>query len=198
MRVPEPTALMEDPDQCETYNQITCTADTLKEYIELYDRLIGITTGTVVDLGSGSCNFVIALAEKHPNLKFICYEASDAMINIATRNINNRHLSKRIKIVKDRLENAQGVYDVVLANRVLHHVEDAKVFWKTVSRLSDAVLVVDIDRPPAYIIEQATDTDLLNSMKAAYTFSEVYDQVKGYKYTVAKDSKYRLVVYHTR
>jgi 2-polyprenyl-3-methyl-5-hydroxy-6-metoxy-1,4-benzoquinol methylase len=198
MRIPEPTALMEDVKQCKLYNQDASNIDKLKDYVELYKRLINVSNGTVVDLGSGSCNFVIALAEHYPGLNFVCYEASFTMIELAKENIKNKHLEHRITIVQDLLENAQGSYDVVLANRVLHHIDDTATFWNTVHRLASSVLVVDIDRPPEEVINTVSDADLVNSMRAAYTFSEVYNQVKHYKYTVAKDSSYKLFIYHTR
>lgn len=198
MRIPEPYALMEDLKQCGIYNQQASNLDTLNDYVELYKRLIGISNGTVIDLGSGSCNFVIALAEYYPNLKFVCYEASNAMIAIAKDNIKSKKLENRITIINDLLENAQGTYDIVLANRVLHHIDDTTTFWKTVNSIANSVLVVDIDRPPENIINSVYDIDLKNSMKAAYTLDDVCQQVRPYKYTVLRDNTYKLIVYHTR
>lgn len=208
MRISEPNPLMEDLDQCEAYNKYASDSTQLQEYIQLYEKLIGIKLGTVIDLGSGSCNFVIALANHFPDLKFVCYEASDAMIEIANKNIRNANLFDRIQIIKDDILNATGNYDVVLANRLLHHIEKTKEFWKLINSLSETILIVDIDRPPTAVVEHIRNVDeyeepiykedLLNSMQAAYSLDEVVEQTKEYNYTVVSDDYYKLIVYHTR
>jgi cyclopropane fatty-acyl-phospholipid synthase-like methyltransferase len=208
MRISEPNSLMEDLDQCTAYNKYAADTVQLHEYIRLYEKLIGIKQGTVVDLGSGSCNFIIALANNFPDLRFVCYEASDAMIEIANKNIKNSNLSDRIQIVKADILNATGKYDAVLANRLLHHIEKTEQFWKLVNSLSEKVLVIDIDRPPPSVIEHIRNVDeyddpiykedLLNSMQAAYSLEEVTEQIKQYNYTVITDNYYKLIVYHTR
>lgn len=208
MRVAEPHPLMLDLDQCSAYNKHASNPSQLNEYICAYKKMIGLTQGTVIDLGSGSCNFVIALAKFFPDLQFVCYESSDAMLKIANENITAANLSSRIQIVKDDIMNATGTYDVVLANRILHHIDDTAQFWKLVKSLSDNVLVVDINRPPRCVVENIKNNDyyaeavyrndLINSMQAAYSLEEVVEQVKEYNYTVSTDTFYRMFVYHTR
>lgn len=208
MRIPEPTALMLDLEQCRLYNKYTSNHEALREYTDLYARIIKVSTGTVVDLGSGSCNFVIALANRFPNLNFICYENSTAMISIANENIVNNKLTNRITILKDSLYNVSGTYDVVLSNRVLHHIEDTVKFWELINRLDTNMLVVDINRPPQSVVnhirknDQYDDPsykeDLINSMQAAYTLDEVQEQVKQYGYNVSAENNYKLAVYHTK
>ena len=70
-RIPEPE-IMQNKDQCELYNQefLDCP-EIILDFINTYTEFCGLTEGTVVDLGSGSCNFVIALCKKYPRLKFI-------------------------------------------------------------------------------------------------------------------------------
>ena len=208
MRISEPTLLMEDLDQCRAYNKYASDPRQLQEYIQLYEKLVGIKHGTVIDLGSGSCNFIISLAVAFPYLKFICYEASEAMIELAYKNIKNFDLSDRIQIIKDDIFNATGNYDVVLANRLLHHIENPKQFWKLINTLSENILIVDINRPPISVIEHIRDVDeyaepiykqdLLNSMQAAYSLDEVVAQTREYDYTVISDEYYRLIVYQTK
>ena len=97
MRVAEPE-LMLDEHQCKSYNENTSDLTTLNNYIDLYKQLINVTSGNVIDLGSGSCNFVVALAKAFPNLDFTCYELSSAMISIAEKNIKD---FDNIKLVQD-------------------------------------------------------------------------------------------------
>jgi 2-polyprenyl-3-methyl-5-hydroxy-6-metoxy-1,4-benzoquinol methylase len=199
---------MTDNDQCIAYNKYASNPVQLEEYIQTYQTLIGIEQGTVIDLGSGTCNFVIALAQRFPNLNFVCYEGSPAMIKIAKDNINLAGLSSRIQLIEDTIFNATGYYDVVLANRLLHHIDETNEFWKLVNSLSKTVLVIDINRPPIHVVTHIQENDeyqepiykkdLISSMRAAYSLEEVSEQIKEYDYIITTDKNYRLFVYHTK
>lgn len=208
IRIPESTPLMTDIDQCVAYNKYASDPATLQAYIQTYQSLIGIKQGTVIDLGSGTCNFVIALAQNFPNLNFVCYENSPAMIKIATDNINSAGLSSKIQMIQSDIFNATGNYDVALANRLLHHIDKTKEFWKLMNSLSDNILVIDIDRPPKQLVDHIQEgneyqddvykEDLVSSLQAAYSLEEVTEQIKEYNYTITTDKQYKLFVYHTK
>jgi trans-aconitate methyltransferase len=180
----------------------------LQEYVQTYLLLIGIKQGTVVDLGSGTCNFVIALAQNFPKLNFVCYENSPAMITIAKDNITLAGLNSRIQLIQDDIFNATGKYDVVLANRLLHHIDETIEFWKLINSLSENVLVIDINRPPTHIIDHIQENDkyqddvykedLISSLQAAYSLEEVTGQIKEYNFTITTDNQYNLFVHHTK
>lgn len=199
MRVAEPE-LMLDEHQCKSYNENTSDLTTLNNYIDLYKRLINITSGNVIDLGSGSCNFVVALAKAFPNLDFTCYELSSAMISIAEKNIKD---FDNIKLVQEDLLTASGKYDVVLANRVLHHINDTERFWNTVNNLGKNILVVDINRPintdlNLNIADPVYKEDVINSIKSSYNIQEVNEQIKNYSYNIYSDDTGKLIIYHTK
>jgi 2-polyprenyl-3-methyl-5-hydroxy-6-metoxy-1,4-benzoquinol methylase len=186
-RVPEPE-LMQDAEQCQKYNQeFIDYPQSLTRFLDIYQKHIGISSGTIVDLGSGTCNFVIELCKAYPLLRVICYEASSEMVNIARQNIINNQLENRITIIEDNFFNAVGIFDAVIANRVLHHVNNTDNFWKLLSTLSNQILVCDLERPYSldYIQESIVD-DLRNSLMAAYTVDEVGHQIRGYNYTISK------------
>lgn len=218
-RIPEYNHLILDETRCKSYNDSFQTHDhELKYYTELYTEIVGITSGNIIDLGSGSCNFIIHLCIKYPNLKVTCYEQSPAMVNIANANIKNNNLSDRITIIQDDFFNATGKYDAVLISRVLHHVDNTDKFWDLVTKLSDKILVTDIERfqnEDEYtrlenFMRRAVDPvffeDTMNSFKAAYTMDEVKEQVKDYNLIVRStknnplpDISYRkLVVHHIK
>jgi len=199
MRVAEPE-LMLDEHQCKSYNENTSDLTTLNNYIDLYKQLINVTSGNVIDLGSGSCNFVVALAKAFPNLDFTCYELSSAMISIAEKNIKD---FDNIKLVQDDLLTASGKYDVVLANRVLHHINDTERFWNTVNNLGKNILVVDINRPintdlNLNIADPVYKEDVINSIKSSYNIQEVNEQIKNYSYNIYSDDTGKLIIYHTK
>jgi predicted O-methyltransferase YrrM len=208
MRTPELTPLMTDTDQCLAYNQYASNPVQLQEYVQTYQLLIGIEQGTIVDLGSGTCNFVIALAQNLPNLNFVCFENSPAMIKIAKDNIAVAGLDSKIQLIQDDVFNVTGKYDVVLANRLLHHIDNTKEFWKLINSLSENVLVIDINRPPKKLVDNIRESDeyqndvykedLISSLQAAYSLEEVTEQIKEYNYTIVTDNSYKLFVYHTK
>ena len=132
-RIPEPE-LMLDQEQCELYNQeFFDDPKMLTEFIDTYDHFVNISTGSVIDLGSGPCQFAIALCKAHPNLSVTCYEASSEMIKIAKSNIAEAGLENQITLVEDDFFNATGNFDVVVANRVLHHVSNTESFWNLIT-----------------------------------------------------------------
>lgn len=216
MRIPEPKALMVDPVQCEVYNS-SLQDQEFSEYINLYKEFIGLTSGTIIDLGSGSCKFIVALSLEFPNLKFVCYEDSDAMISIAKKIIEDNNLSDRITIVKNNLMNATGTYDAVLLNRVLHHIDDTTSLWKLINRLSNKVLAVDLLRfndtntldrfiqKLGLFFNKIYVIDTENSFKAAYSQDEILEQVNPYGYNVKfvtntfDDVFYsKVIIYHSK
>lgn len=199
-RVPEPELMLGD-DQCEVYNQeFVDDPNILEEFLETYDQHIGVTQGSVIDLGSGSCNFVIALCKRYPGLTVTCYEASDAMIKIAKRNIEQAGLDNRINLVQADFFNADGNFDLVVANRVLHHINDTEGFWNLVNRLGKHVFVYDLGRPNTLeFLNHDFSLDAVNSLKAAYTLEEVQEQIKDRNYSIVKKplilDLYRLMVF---
>jgi|APGre2960657373_1045057.scaffolds.fasta_scaffold33282_3 2-polyprenyl-3-methyl-5-hydroxy-6-metoxy-1,4-benzoquinol methylase len=187
-RVPEPE-FMQGVEQCQEYNQeFIDYPQCLASFIDTYNKFVGIHAGTIIDLGSGTCNFVIELCKVYPKLNFVCYEVSEEMIKIANQNIINNQLDNRIKIVEDNFFNACGTFDVVIANRVLHHINDTDNFWKLLSRLSNQVLVCDLERPYELdYIQQSITGDLKNSFMAAYTVDEVSKQISNYNYYISRE-----------
>jgi len=199
-RIPEPE-LMLGTVQCEVYNQeFVYDPHILDEFLETYNQHIGITKGSIIDLGSGTCNFVIALCKIHPALSVTCYEASSAMIEIAQRNIAQAGLENQIILIQDDFFNAQGQFDLVIANRVLHHVNDTIGFWNLIDGLGKNVLVCDLGRPNTLeFLNHPFSEDAVNSLKSAYTLEEVQDQINDYNYSLVKKTLmldlYRLTVF---
>lgn len=187
-RIPEP-GLMEDRQQCEFYNQeFIEDPDCLSLFVLKYRSFISIEEGTIIDLGSGSCNFMIELCKTYPKINAVCYEGSREMIRLANKNIFENRLEKRIRIVHDDFFNASGKYNAVIASRVLHHVNDTHRFWKLVNSLSKNILICDLERPEKIeYISESFPIDLKNSFMAAYTVDEVSNQIKSYPYKIIKE-----------
>lgn len=198
-RISESHHLMTDIEQCKAYNDSLVDSYDLVEYTNLYKKYLNLSSGKILDLGSGSCNFVIALCLEFPGLIFDCYEQSDTMINIAKENIEKYGLKSQINIIKDDLMNASGSYDAVLINRVLHHIENPNQLWQNISNISQNVFALDLERPDNIesldglfrLMEQMNFNpifvfDTKRSFMAGYTKDEVLEQIKNYSYSIER------------
>jgi SAM-dependent methyltransferase len=157
------------------------------EWLKIYHETVNITRGTVVDLGTGTADLMIALLNLYPDLTAVCYEASEPMCKIARYNILQHGLGDRITVIQADLHTAIGTYDLAMSTRTLHHVNDTARFWELITALSPNVLVCDLERPDSLdIIPSDLDTDIQNSLRAAYTVSEVREQVSALPYEVER------------
>lgn len=176
-RIPEPE-LMQDLQQCMQYNLMhKFEPEIITVWLQTYHDTVNITQGTVIDLGTGTANLIIALLNLYPDLTAVCYEASEMMCEIARYNVLSHGLQDRITVIHDDLYAATGTYDLAMSTRALHHVRDTASFWKLITELSPTFLVCDLERPDSEdLIPSDTDIDFQNSLRASYTVSEIREQ----------------------
>jgi len=188
-RIPEPE-LMQDYAQCMNYNLMHKADPTIiTTWLQTYHETVNITQGTIVDLGSGTANLIIALLNLYPELTAVCYDASKAMCHIARQNIQQHGLEDRITVIHDDLYAATGSYDLAMSTRALHHVNDTERFWELITALSPNFMVCDLERPDSEnLIPSDMDIDIQNSLRAAYTVSEIREQVADITCEVARTS----------
>lgn len=201
-RIPEPE-LMQDFQQCWNYHDMHRTQpDIVSMWLDIYHDTVNITRGTVVDLGCGTADQIVALLTMHPELTAVCYDASKAMCMIARENVRAHQLEDRITVIQADLYAATGTYDVAMSSRALHHLSDTAEFWKLITGLSPTFLVCDLERPDSEdLIPSDMDTDIQNSLRAAYTVSEIREQVADISCEVVRSAVgpvfYGVTVYRT-
>jgi ubiquinone/menaquinone biosynthesis C-methylase UbiE len=196
-RIPEPE-LMDDDAQARAY----ANAD-FSEAHQFYVRLFGDTFPrkrtkvTVLDLGCGTGDVTIRFAKANPGYTFHAVDGSAAMLRYANEAVKeHRGLSGRIRFIEGFIPGApipDRSYDVILSNNFLHHLHQPQVLWQTITQFSRAetlVFVTDLFRPQtraeaAAIVEkyaagepEILRRDFLNSLLAAFTPSEVEEQLK--------------------
>lgn len=71
---------------------------------------------TVVDVGTGSGCLAISVAKLFPKAKITAVDLSERALNVAKRNAAKHAVTNIDFIVNDLLENADGNFDVVVAN----------------------------------------------------------------------------------
>ena len=196
-RVLEPE-LMEDPAQALAYARANF-ADVNQGFVDrLCATFPALTSGSVLDLGSGPADIPVRLARARPGLEITAVDGSEAMLAHARRAVSEAGLTDRIRLLRARLPGLalpRRSFYAVISNSLLHHLADPHAFWQEVLRLGRpgaAVHVMDLVRPDSP--EQARQTvetaagdedpilkgDFFASLLAAWTVDEVRSQLAAH------------------
>ena len=208
-RRPEPE-LMDGADQAIAY----AAADFSAEDGALVDRFVALTDGgwggawgegggrAVLDLGCGPGNISQRLAQRFPAARLLGLDGAAAMLAIAEDRrrradpplpgLAYRQVCLPLEPAAREALRAEGPWDAVVSNSLLHHLHDPAVFWQTVVDLAPPgalVLVRDLRRPDdearrqtLVAIHAATAPPVLRhdfaaSLAAAFTPAEVEAQL---------------------
>ncbi len=196
-RRPEPE-LMEEPEQALAYAQADFSeSNTL--FIKLLAELKpGPLDGArALDLGCGPADIVCRFLRAYPNATCDAVDGSNAMLDQARATLERvPGLAPRCRLLLECLPSpalAQGQYDLVLSNSLLHQLHNPQVLWQTVretARPGALVLVMDLMRPASAGWAEALvatytanepellRTDFRNSLFAAFEPKEVEDQLQ--------------------
>ena len=192
-RVLEPE-IMDEPEQVRAYAE----ADFAQVNEAFVQRFVGyfpdVKEGHLLDVGCGPADIPIRLALVLPSCRITGVDASQAMIDVAVRNVQAAGLGARIHLHCERLQSLvlEEPADVVISNSLLHHLVNPLRFWFIVKQLvkpGGYVLIQDLIRPESTdaahrIVDQyAADEspilrrDFYNSLLAAFTEDEVAGQL---------------------
>lgn len=200
-RRPEPAQLMDDSNQVEAFHALGST-----QLIPVYhfnalatSRLVP-AGGTVIDLGSGSGQYLAYLAERRPDLRIIGIELAPTMAEVGQRFLQSRGLSSRVELRVGDMTNFADAIDastsLVSSVFSLHHLPDFQDLAACLNQIREVrkqtgcgVWIFDHARPrhpktPEVFPELFTPTapatfnaDSRNSLIAAYSFDELKTQL---------------------
>ena len=193
-RTPEPE-LMENPVQAAAYAHADFTAPN-RLFIEQFERYLGPSaeTGHLIDLGCGPGDILLELANRLPAWRLVGVDGSAAMLEFAEQR-TTRALAQRLRWVQAKLPalgNANGHYQAVISNSLLHHLAEPATLWGTIRgqlAAQGAYFVMDLLRPcseaqaAAIVTNYAADEskilqhDFYQSLLAAYRPGEVRAQL---------------------
>lgn len=164
---------------------------SIKSIVYWFEKMIPIRTGTIVDIGCGTCKLDIELCKRFPGLSILGIDGSSNMIELAKKNISENKLNINVK--HEMFNNLiLDPHECVISIGTLHHVHDHKIFWETIKRITrpgSYVFVSDILRPKdltdvEIIIENLIPDstlvwkqDFKNSLCAAYSLAEIKEQL---------------------
>jgi SAM-dependent methyltransferase len=194
-RVLEPE-VMDVPDQAIAYANADFS-DSNAAYVRDLIAKFGDDLEHAVDLGCGPGDIVIRVARSQPLAHLTAVDASPAMLSIANEAVGRAGLTERIHLVQGRIPGLPirpRSFTAILSKDMLHHMHDPQALWQEVQRLGRsgaAVYIMDLMRPAspdlaAEIVQRVAPggspllkTDFFNSLCAAFTLSEVHDQLKS-------------------
>ena len=198
-RRPEPTQLMDDLRQIEAFHEQGSSALVpIYHFNALAAHRMTPAGGTVVDLGSGSGQYLAYLAERRPDLRIIGIELAPKMVEVGRRHLERRGLAGRVDLrVGDMTAFAAGIdEDVALVSSVfsLHHLPTDHDLTACLNQIREvrartgcAVWIFDHVRPrhpgtPKLFTDlftpsapSAFNEDSQNSLRAAFAFDDLVD-----------------------
>ena len=186
--------IMDDQEQAIAYAKADFSSSN-QMFVDMLLEDYSVRLSNVVDIGCGPADVLIRLAKAKPSIRITAVDASDAMVRLARKAVDDAGLTKQIKVIKGRvpdlaLENDD--YDAILSKDLLHHLPDPMVFWEQLKRLAKAdtvVYVMDLSRPQTRrhardIVESVSaeehpmlKQDFYDSLLAAFTIDEIAEQL---------------------
>lgn len=203
-RVPEPSSIMNIKENVTDFHQQGAFDGPL---IPIYllnalslSRLIP-ENGSLMDLGSGTGQFLMFLARLRPDINIYGVELAPEMIAMGNEEINNEGLEHQIHLVCGDMTQASSLTipkcQMVSSIFSLHHLSDfsaAEVFLQEVGKINlrdgSGFWLFDHARPKNFLTAdefpeiftpyapEAFKNDSRNSLKASFSFSEMMDLLK--------------------
>jgi ubiquinone/menaquinone biosynthesis C-methylase UbiE len=154
-------------------------------------------TGTVLDVGTGTARIpILFLQQSGSALSVHAVDLSAEMLKLAAQHVERAGLSARITLHRADgkvLPFADGRFDMVMSNSLVHHLPEPRLFFSEVARIvrpGGAVFVRDLRRPEStrelegLVQQHAGDADpyqqklFRDSLHASLTIPEVAFLVK--------------------
>jgi ubiquinone/menaquinone biosynthesis C-methylase UbiE len=157
-RIPEPEIMAGD-DEAGSYTDAAAQRYLARidaSFVTQFLRL-GLTRGTVLDIGTGPALIPLKILAQCPTLRFVVTDLSDAMLALARHNVETHPHGAMVQVEKadaKHLPYADASFDAVISNSVLHHLPDPAQYLREIARVlkpNGVLLVRDIRRPPGWL-----------------------------------------------
>lgn len=150
-RIPEPE-LMDAADQAAAYTAADFSESNSLFVDLLHEKFPDHSPRTLVDLGCGPGDILLRLARAFPQARLTGVDGSAAMLEHARKAILAAGAAGQVELLHLRLQDLElaGVYDTIVSNSLLHHLEDPGLLWRRIGELGRpgaVVLVMDLVRP---------------------------------------------------
>lgn len=173
-RVLEPE-VMDTVSEAEDYNAMD-HAEVNRVFVDDFLKALAVVPAPderpwrVFDAGTGTALIPIELLRRGLPAEITAADLADEMLRVARRNLDAAGLESRVRLIRQdckRLSEADGSYDAVMSNSILHHIPEPvtvlRECWRIV-RPNGLLFVRDLFRPP--------DLDTLDHLVKAYAGTE--------------------------
>ncbi len=116
----------------------------------------GAPAGLLLDVGCGPGNIALKVAQRCPLLSIVGVDRSANMVQAARRAAAELGLGRRVFFYQgnaDQISFADGTFDIVLSNSVLHHLTNPLKALQEMLRVTQpdgAIMVRDLRRPSRF------------------------------------------------
>ncbi len=144
--------------------------------------------GKYLDVGAGTGNLSMIVAQKNPNVEITALEVSADMVTVGEENIRNKGLQDQVNFIQGDAADKElltelGKFDLIYSTYSLHHWKNPrKVIDNLMSNLGDhgALYLYDLRRV-WWLYWIPIHNGFFNSIRAAYVSSEVKEMLTGYR-----------------
>lgn len=209
-RRPEPSATMDDESQVTAFHdQGATTLLPVYHFNALAASRMVPENGLLVDLGSGSAQYLAYLAACRPDMRIVGLELAPRMVSAGRQMLARRGLCNRVELRQGDMtafaDDFSGAVDLVSSVFSLHHLPDERQLAACLGqirilhqRTGCGVWVFDHVRPhhaatpdlfPALFTPEAPaafNRDSSNSLMAAFAFEELSRQMELAELPVAE------------
>ncbi len=154
-RVLEPE-VMETAEEAAAYNELERLFGEIlfQGFAESAVRM-GVSTGRVLDVGTGPGRIAIRIANLNPAFSIDAIDLSKSMLSLAERNAREQGIGDRIRFSlgdAKQIPFADQTFDLVVCHNMLHQLPDPLVTVREIDRVTKpdgAILIRDVRRLPA-------------------------------------------------
>jgi ubiquinone/menaquinone biosynthesis C-methylase UbiE len=147
------TEAMDAQEEARAYDAMdhaTVNAQFVADFLAAHGPCRG---GEILDVGAGSARIAIALCQADPAARVRATDLSEAMLDLARRNIAAKGLADRITCVTGDAKDlpwSDGSFEGVISNSIVHHIPDPAPALREMTRLvapGGTLFVRDLARP---------------------------------------------------
>ncbi|GBE94387.1 class I SAM-dependent methyltransferase [Nostoc cycadae] len=120
----------------------------------------------VLDAGTGTGRIPVLLGQMRPQWQLMAIDLAQNMLKIAAQHIQQAGLYEQISLAlvdAKQLPYADGMFDLVISNSLIHHLPDPVPFFQEIKRVTKAnsgLLIRDLLRP----VDETTMNALVDSI----------------------------------
>ena len=138
-RKPLQITTFENIQQAQKYSEKT--AKRLEKISKSFAHMIkrmGVTSGKVLDIGTGSGTLAVGLCKELPNVSAIGLDISNLILDIAQENAEKNNLSSRVTFIEGNAEDMpfeDNTFDSIVSSNTLHLIENPLKMFNEMDRV---------------------------------------------------------------